>query len=77
MAEINICCPFLLIANCADTDEHRHLFCEVAQEIQENSLISNERICSICVGEKYGECDYFKRFHELIGRMEIVRNQAS
>lgn len=41
----NVCCPELQIADCADTDEHKHLMCGYS-----NTVITNKIVKDICVG---------------------------
>lgn len=45
MTADNNCCPKLLIVDCADTDEHKHLVCGFSKAILENSTV-----CEFCVG---------------------------
>jgi hypothetical protein len=48
----NICCPYLKIVNCADTEEHKHLLCEHMRQ-----PIPNHRITTWCVSNhKWRQC---------------------
>lgn len=48
----NICCPFLQIVPCGDTEEHRHVLCEHMR-----MPIPNGRINIWCVSlYKFKEC---------------------
>jgi len=42
----NICCPELVIAPCADTEEHCHLICAYSGAILTNDAIKNK-----CIGD--------------------------
>jgi len=46
----NVCCPMLLIVNCADTVEHAHLVCGYS-----SAVISNDTVKEICVGN-FAKC---------------------
>ena len=48
--EVNVCCPELLVVDCQDTNEHKHLVCGCSKHILENSTV-----CKICVG-KFADC---------------------
>ena len=48
----NICCPYLQIIPCGDTEEHKHLKCELMK-----TPIPNGRIVTWCVSVyKWKEC---------------------
>ena len=46
----NVCCPELLIVECADTDEHGHLVCGYSR-----AVLTNTSIKTICIGD-FGKC---------------------
>ena len=47
---VNVCCPFLTVADCADTEEHKHLVCT-----DSNAVISNDTVRELCLGD-YSKC---------------------
>jgi len=50
--DINCCCPYLIVVECYDTDEHCHLVCGLM-----DGAIPNERVNTWCVSEhKWLEC---------------------
>jgi len=55
MAE-NVCCPLLRLVDCADTDEHKHLFCDQQHTIVGN-MFDNDWVRSFCLGDFEG-CKY-------------------
>ncbi len=46
----NVCCPELLVVECSDTDEHRHLLCGDSKAILTNAMIKN-----LCIGN-FSKC---------------------
>lgn len=42
----NVCCPDLMIAECADTKEHNHLVCGFSK-----AIISNKTVKEVCIGD--------------------------
>ena len=42
----NVCCPFLLVVDCADTEVHRHLICGDSK-----AVITNDTVRNVCIGE--------------------------
>lgn len=52
----NICCPFLTIIDCQDTDEHAHLFCDFYQSVNDG-IIDNEYVIEYCL-KNFEECRF-------------------
>lgn len=46
----NVCCPELLIVDCADTDEHCHLVCKFSK-----AVLANRTVKSQCIGD-FSKC---------------------
>lgn len=40
----NVCCPELVVVDCADTDEHKHLVCSYS-----GAILDNETVIDICI----------------------------
>ena len=49
----NVCCPYLAVVNCSDTDEHKHLICTFSV-----TVIVNETVATLCIGN-FKECINF------------------
>lgn len=47
----NVCCPYLKINECSDTNDHNHLVCG-----QSLTLLGNSTIKSICIGSNFKQC---------------------
>lgn len=58
---INVCCRFLAVIDCADTEEHKHIGCEVKNELDENPIIDNEYAKVHCVSEDFKACPYYPK----------------
>lgn len=56
--DVNYCCPFLNIVECAETDEHCHLCC-ATETMLTDSTITNERVKIWCLGN-FEECKFYK-----------------
>lgn len=58
MAE-NVCCPLLKVVDCADTEEHKHLYCDSRHTLEE-SLLDNDCVIVFCLSQ-FKECKYYPR----------------
>ena len=58
----NVCCPFLRVVDCRDTDEHAHLYCD-SQYIIKEIVVSNDYVKEFCLGV-FTECKYYPRGEE-------------
>ncbi len=47
----NMCCPYLDIIVCADTDEHKHVACRGS--LTDSPGIDNEFVANWCLGDFY------------------------
>ena len=45
----NVCCPYLLVLGCADTDEHQHLACRAT--IGEGPGLTNQMAKDWCLAD--------------------------
>lgn len=54
--EKNICCPFLAIVPCNETEEHCHLVC-----FSDGSpmILENEQVQKRCVSDTFEDCHLF------------------
>jgi len=57
--EDNVCCPLLEIIVCADTEEHKHLFCDSRHTIEEISM-DNSWAKRFCLGY-FNECHFYPK----------------
>jgi hypothetical protein len=56
--DVNVCCPFFDIAECEDTEEHCHLYCQT-----NGDLMKSSRIHEFCVSDDNWEnCPYYKAY---------------
>lgn len=58
----NVCCPFLEVIDCTDTDEHKHLFCG-SHYVIGDVVLDNERVKIFCLA-KFKDCVYYPRGEE-------------
>jgi len=49
----NVCCPYFVVANCAETSEHKHIVC--LGSLTNNPGIDNEMAIKWCLGD-YENC---------------------
>lgn len=54
---INVCCPFLDIADCEDTDEHSHLYCTTNGDFMNLGMAHQ-----YCVSEDWEKCPHFMAY---------------
>lgn len=54
----NICCPYLVVIDCGDTDEHKHLFCTMRTTCNGQKLMPNSTVKNLCL-EGYRTCDHY------------------
>jgi len=59
--KVDVCCGFFYVMNCIDTEEHKHLGCEVKNELDENPIIDNQYAITYCISENFKECLYYPR----------------
>ena len=59
MTTENVCCPHLEVVGCADTDEHRHLYCDSQFTIKQ-LVHDNDWVKEFCVGD-FKNCKYFPK----------------
>jgi hypothetical protein len=58
--EINVCCPYLGIMNCGDTDEHKHISCSA-----KGGLIVNSDTVFKCISDhNWQGCKEFKKVNQ-------------
>ena len=48
--DINVCCPWLRVVECSDTEEHMHLICGFSK-----AILANDTIKELCL-ENFLEC---------------------
>ena len=53
-AEENVCCPFIAILECGDSEEHAHLICNYVRK-----LYPNKHIIETCINN-FKECIHYK-----------------
>ena len=58
---INVCCKFLHIVECGDSEEHNHIICEPWQELGDSVTINNEWVGNYCLSEEFKACLYYPR----------------
>jgi len=58
MAE-NVCCPCLKIRKCSDTKDHKHLYCDYQQTI-EQAIVDNDWVKVFCLC-KFTDCKYYPK----------------
>jgi len=46
----NVCCPKLMVVDCADTAEHKHLVCNYSK-----AILDNDTVIKICI-KNHGKC---------------------
>ena len=44
----NVCCPELMVVDCADTDEHKHLVCGYSR-----AILDNETVIEVCIRDHH------------------------
>jgi len=54
----NVCCPFLQIVECGDTDEHKHLLCPMRTTCKGQKLMPNSTVKRLCL-EDYKTCNHY------------------
>jgi len=59
--EINICCNYLNIVDCDDTEEHAHLFCDALSGIDKQGILNNEHVCLVCVSNEFSKCKFYPK----------------
>ena len=50
---INVCCPYLVVIDCVDTDGHKHIGCRAC--IDEGTGLTNDVARDWCLGQ-FEEC---------------------
>ena len=55
----NVCCPQLKVVKCADTKEHKHLYCDPQYAIM-HKMIDDDWVKIYCLCE-FIKCNYFPR----------------
>jgi hypothetical protein len=53
---INVCCRYLLIVDCGDTEEHKHLIC-TSQNCP--MMIENAHVIKCCLSESFCQCPFY------------------
>jgi hypothetical protein len=54
----NICCPYLTVIECGNTDEHKHLFCIQRTTCHGQKLMPNSTVKNLCL-EDFKTCDHY------------------
>lgn len=44
----NLCCPELVVVDCSDTDEHKHLVCGNSK-----AILTNDTVIKICITDHH------------------------
>lgn len=60
--KVNVCCGFFTILNCAGTEGHKHIGCEVKIELDGNPIIDNEHAKTYCLSENFKDCLYYPKW---------------
>jgi len=55
----NVCCPYLQVIDCEDTEEHKHLMCDPYYTIN-HILIDNDWVKVFCICE-FDKCKYYPK----------------
>ena len=63
MAE-SVCCPLFKVVECADTKQHKHLFCD-SQYTMGKLAIDNEWVKMFCISE-FTECKYYAKYYAMV-----------
>ena len=58
--DFNVCCPFLIIAGCADTEEHKHISCEIWVSENQGVIIDNKWVIDYCLCS-YSRCKLYSK----------------
>ncbi len=56
MDKINVCCPFLDVADCEDSTEHCHLFCGTNGDFMDKDMVTK-----YCIDD-WTKCGHFKAY---------------
>lgn len=60
MAE-NVCCPNLNVIDCAETGDHKHLYCDYFHTVK-GVVMNKNWINLFCLGgEWFGRCPYYPK----------------
>ncbi len=59
--EVNVCCSLLYLADCADTEEHKHAVCTSKSVIDGSPILDNEHVGTYCFSEQFKNCPYYPR----------------
>lgn len=59
--DVNVCCGYLGIIDCADTEEHSHIVCSPKEGLDDNPVIDNEHAKAHRLSEQFKECPYYPK----------------